>query len=241
MAKKKANKKKAAKKPRKKKAKKKAKKKTGPVEILLVLDGSGSMSVIRDDAIGAFNTFIEDQKKQPGKANLSLAIFNTNYELKLDGVDIKDAKPLDHSTYTPRGGTALFDAIGKSVADLEDRVEKSKIKPKGVVVAILTDGEENSSREFKREQIFELIKKRTDDGWDFAFLAAGQDAFAVGRGLGVIMSNTSGFSPCSSGIRGASAGVSNMVSHYRSGGQKAVRSSVEMSSLVKQETKKAGK
>lgn len=209
----------------KKKAAKKKSKAARSTEIVVVVDRSGSMESIRTDAMGGFNSFLAEQKKEPGKATMSVVLFDHEYEMLHSAVGIQDVPPLTESTYVPRGTTALYDAVGRAVNDVKARIDaaKKKDKPDGVVVAILTDGYENASKDFNQSSVFKMIEERTKAGWSFLFLAAHKDAFEVGRGLGIAANLTAMTKATGVGTRSAYGGVSNLVSNYRSGGQGAVR------------------
>ena len=82
-------------------------------EIISIVDRSGSMQSILDDAIGGFNTFLRSQQAQPGEAKLSLILFDHEYQVVHQAVDIQQVESLNQDTYVPRGSTALLDAVGK--------------------------------------------------------------------------------------------------------------------------------
>lgn len=153
--------------------------------VAVLVDRSGSMGQIREDAEGAINSFIEEQKEQSGKCTLRLAQFDTTYE---DVFKSKDISKVSKYNLQPRGMTALTDGIGKVVTDFgaELRALPENERPANVIVVIVTDGGENSSREFTTDQVHDLIKDQQDKyNWKFLFLAAGQDAIAVGGGYGI--------------------------------------------------------
>jgi hypothetical protein len=116
------------------------------------------------EARNGFNAFLESQQKLPGEARLTLVLFDHEYIVAHDGVPIKDALPLDEHTYVPRGTTALLDAIGRTINTIGERLDKTPEaeRPAKVIVAILTDGLENASQEFKRKQIFKMIKHQRE-------------------------------------------------------------------------------
>ena len=162
------------------------------IEIIVVLDRSGSMSTCVHDTIGGFNTFINEQKKAPGEAKLTLVQFDDRYEIVYNGKDIKDIPALTTETYVPRGMTSLFDAVMKTSIDVGDRLAKTpeSERPSLVIFVILTDGHENSSREFKLAQVKDMIKHQTEKyNWQFLFLGAGQDSFQA-EGIGMSAGNT---------------------------------------------------
>lgn len=185
---------------------------TVPTEIVCILDRSGSMQSIKADAIGGFNSFLEEQKRQPGEATMTIVLFDDRYELLASGTPIQEVEPLNENTYVPRGSTALNDAIGRTITALEAR------NPQNAIISILTDGVENASREFQKQQIKEMLKRCTDKGWFVAYLSASIDAFAESKSYGISQSQTSSFSADSRGIQTATLGVSYATSAYRSYG-----------------------
>jgi hypothetical protein len=150
------------------------------------MDRSGSMALCKDDAEGGLNHFIEMQKKEKGKAFFTLVQFDTEYEFVHTAVPIKD---VPHCELHPRGATALLDAVGRAIGETKDRhaAMKKSQRPGLVVFVILTDGQENSSREFtQKSQIKKMIEDcQEKDGWQFNFLAADQDAFAEAAAIGI--------------------------------------------------------
>ena len=119
-------------------------------EIICVIDRSGSMHSIREDAIGGFNVFLEDQKAVPGEAFLTLVQFDHEYVVTIEAMDIKEVSHLTHKTYEPRGSTALLDAIGKSIASTKKLIDglSENARPKEVIFVIITDGGENASKKY---------------------------------------------------------------------------------------------
>jgi uncharacterized protein YegL len=192
--------------------------KKGLVEIVSIIDRSGSMSSVKSDAIGGFNQFLQDQKELPGEALFTLVQFDDQYEVIHNGEKIQNVKPLDDKTYVPRGTTALLDAIGKTIVTVGERLDKTdeNDKPEKVIVSILTDGAENASSEYTRERISDMIKLQTDDySWEFIFLAANQDAFATAGGLSINAKNTMHFMDTGEGTRTAFKSINTMVSNNR--------------------------
>uniref|UniRef100_A4SCD7 VWA domain-containing protein n=1 Tax=Chlorobium phaeovibrioides (strain DSM 265 / 1930) TaxID=290318 RepID=A4SCD7_CHLPM len=150
--------------------------KKGYTHITVILDRSGSMASIRDDTIGGVNAFLEKQREAPGEATLTLVQFDSGnpYEVLRVFMAIGDVPPLDRETYVPRGGTPLLDALGRGINDIDASIGKLEEgeRPERVVVAVVTDGQENSSEEFSKEQVEKMIKEKSDAGWAFIFLSA---------------------------------------------------------------------
>lgn len=156
-------------------------------ELVVILDESGSMDNVKDDTIGGFNTFLETHQKLPGNANLTLVKFDTRYNIVHNGVDVRSVKPLDKTTYVPGSMTALLDAVGKAIDEVGKRYDASseEEKPGKVIFLIITDGQENSSVEYKLEKIKEkTIKRQNENEWEFIFMGADQDAWAQAGGMG---------------------------------------------------------
>jgi len=184
--------------------------------IICILDRSGSMSSIIGDSIGGFNTFLKKQKELPDEATITVALFDDKYELLYDNVDIKKAEEVTNTVWYPRGLTALYDAIGKTINDEKSRfVKLGKETPAKVLVCIVTDGLENASHEYKNDDIKKLIKKCENDDWNFIYLAANQNAFAVGTSFGVSGANTFTYTSNSSGVFDMSNTLINATVSYR--------------------------
>lgn len=151
--------------------------------IVFVLDRSGSMQSVRESTINGFNEFLTGQKNAPGMAKVTLIQFDNAIETVYEGLGVEGTPHLTWNTFQPRGGTALYDAIGYAIEKTDAAMSwATDVKP---LVVILTDGQENQSRKFSRSSIFELISSRRAMGWDFVFIGANQDAFSVGTSLGV--------------------------------------------------------
>ncbi len=163
-------------------------------DITLVVDRSGSMGSIREDAEGGVNSFIEQQRQADGEAVLTLVQFDTEYEFLYRGVPIDEVEPY---RLNPRGMTALLDAVGRAINETGGRLAAmpESERPGLVVFVIVTDGLENSSHEFTRSQIREMIQHQQEKyNWQFTFLGADQDAFAEAGGMGIDPSGVAQFS-----------------------------------------------
>jgi Mg-chelatase subunit ChlD len=164
-------------------------------DITLVVDRSGSMEAIRQDAMGGVNRFILDQAEKPGEAVLTLVQFDTEYEFVHRAKPIKD---VPEYVLTPRGGTALLDAVGRAINETGERLAAmpEANRPGLVVFVVMTDGEENSSKEFSKSQIKEKISHQQNNyGWQFVFLGANQDAFAEAGAMGMQAQAAANFTP----------------------------------------------
>ena len=142
--------------------------KTVKTHISIILDRTGSMESIKDDTIGGFNAFLKEQKAQPGEATLTLVQFDSQdpYEVIHAMKAIKEIPELDGKTYVPIANTPLLDAIGRGINDLGKKLDdmKKKERPEKIVLVVITDGQENASKEFSKKDIVKMIKKQEEDG-----------------------------------------------------------------------------
>jgi len=157
-------------------------------DITIVSDRSGSMNSVRDATIEAFNGYVSSQQQCAGQAQLTLVQFDDQYETPLSCVPIARTPSLNHPSYEPRGSTALFDAIGRTLVVTGARLNAMPAtqRPSKVLLVIQTDGYENASREFRAQQIQEMIAHQRDKyGWQFVFLGANQDAIMSAAKFGI--------------------------------------------------------
>lgn len=202
-------------------------------ELIVVMDMSGSMGSIRKDALGGFNQFVKDQKAAPGEARLTLVFFDHEY------MPIYEAKPLEKveelgSEYAPRGSTALLDAVGKTLNDQAARINKESWAD-NVIMAIITDGEENSSKKFDRETIKKMVKHAEEHKWSVLYLVANVDAFSDKHSIGTQASNTANFTASAVGSTSSYASMSNKTTSLRGGVQ-----GQSLSDIVDENDKKFG-
>ena len=184
--------------------------------IICILDRSGSMSSIMKDSIGGFNTFLQQQRDLPDEATITVALFDDKYELLYDNVDIKKAKDLTSKEWFPRGVTALYDAVCKTINAEKANFAKLGVEaPAKVLVCVVTDGMENASRENTQDDTQKLIKECEKNDWNFIYLAANQDAFDVGTGFGISGGNTFTYTATADGVTNMSNKMSNVTASYR--------------------------
>lgn len=186
--------------------------------ITFILDRSGSMSSIRQDVIGGFNSFVEDQKKGDGKCTFTLVKFDNEYEVSYNGTEVALVQPLNSTTYVPRGTTALLDAIGRGITETGAFLAKmsEEDRPLHVIFVIQTDGAENASVEYTHEKIKEMISHQTDKySWKFVYLGADQDAFAMAHTYGINAGNTMAYANSSNGNTAVYGKLSEKISLCR--------------------------
>lgn len=190
--------------------------------IVTILDESTSMDSARDSTISAYNEFIQGQQSlrtrlvDGHKASASLLKFgDSRVERVYRNVPLVNVEPLSRTTYRPYGGTNLFDAIGSAMMDVRSILQEvSEDQRPAVIVMIITDGEENTSRTYTRQDVLELVKAAEKADWTFMFLGANIDAFAVGSSFGMNAHNTLQYN--TSNMAGTMDAVGSAMSAVRS-------------------------
>ena len=183
-------------------------------EVICIIDRSGSMNEIKNDAIGGFNFFLNSQKEFEGETSFSLILFNDSYDFIYKGKNIKKVQMLDKKSYRPKGTTAMLDAIGTAIDKIGNKIHKTpeEKRPEKVIVAILTDGLENASKEYSYEQIASKIKLQQETyNWEFVFLAANQNAVVAAEKISIKQEDAFNFEASSKGTHEAFNRMEKMV------------------------------
>jgi uncharacterized protein YegL len=183
--------------------------------IIVILDRSGSMTDIRDATEEGLNGFLKKQAAEPGDVKLTVVQFDTEYEVVYDLISIED---MEYIKLEPRGATALLDSVGKTLTQAKKRYDDAEpdSRPDKVFVVITTDGEENSSIEYNRNQINNLIDKARDVwNWQVIFTAANQDAIATAADLSIKHGNAITFAATKTGISELYKSLSHNMSAQR--------------------------
>lgn len=193
--------------------------KKNSTEMVFILDRSGSMKNLTSDTIGGFNSMIETQKNEPGEAFVTTVLFDDQYELLHDHVNINEIKPITNKEYYARGCTALLDAVGKTINSIGSRLSATPEdeRPDKVIFVITTDGMENSSREFNKKAVKEMIEHQQDKySWTFMFLGANMDAVSEAASLGINTDFAKTYTANSIGTRSVYASMTKAMSCTRS-------------------------
>lgn len=198
--------------------------KKGFTDIVLVLDESGSMDIVKDETVHAFTKYFEEQWAQPGEVKIGVVRFASTvaeYTEVVKGGDL---------FYNPSGGTALYDAIGYTI-EYKGKVYASMTedeRPENVIIVIQTDGEENSSKKFFGDKIKSMIEhQQSKYNWAFVFLGANQDAVLAGAGMGIAMASSISYSNNDAGIKGVTEALSGYTKTVRSAGAAAAAFTVD--------------
>ena len=145
------------------------------MDLFFILDRSGSMYGSENDTINGFNAFVEKQAAKNHNILVTVVLFDGKYEVLYARKPISEVKPLTDREYFVRGSTALLDAIGRTVNTYKGEVNHA-------MCIITTDGYENSSREFNRDQIKDMVE---NSGWEFVYIGADIDAYAEASHIGI--------------------------------------------------------
>lgn len=191
-------------------------------ELIVVLDESGSMGCVEDTIVRGLNEFIQEQQKVPGEAKMTLVTFSTTMRTKIDGEDIQKVKLLVKEDFNPSGSTALYDAVAKTIDNVGKRLADmpEDERPQSVIFQIITDGEENASREFTQKDVLDRITLQKEKyNWNFLFMAANIDASKAGNAIGI--NATLNFMSTDNSARGMSKAYSTYSKSLRSGGSSA--------------------
>jgi uncharacterized protein YegL len=177
--------------------------KKGLTELVFILDKSGSMSGLEKDTIGGYNSMLEKQKAIDGECHITTVLFDNNYELLHDRIDIKAVSPITEKEYQVGGSTALLDAIGMTIHKIGNAQKHTAddYRAEKVMFVIITDGEENSSREYSAEKIKAQIERQKKNyGWEFIFLGANINAVETAGRFGISADRAQNYHADSEGV-----------------------------------------
>lgn len=179
----------------KKQIKKKVSKTVGETLVNFILDKSGSMESVKSATISGFNEYINTLKKDGNKYSFSLTLFDTQIETPFINTPLNEVDNLDAEKYDTNGSTALYDAVCTTIKKVDEKVGQK------VITIIMTDGEENASKEYTQVQMKAMIAEREKKGnWSFVYLGANQDSYVNAQKFGISQMNTSNFVATDAGI-----------------------------------------
>ena len=192
--------------------------KKGLTEMVFIIDKSGSMEGLEKDTIGGFNSMLKEQQAVEGEAIVTTVLFDNRYELLHDRIDIRAVSPLTEKNYTVGGNTALLDALGKTIRKIREVQEHTAedYRAEKVLFTIITDGEENASREYSAERIKARIEyQKQKYGWEFVFFGANMDAVLEAEKLGISAEYAQNYRADASGTSTAYSAISAISTAYR--------------------------
>lgn len=177
--------------------------KKNTMELVFILDKSGSMHGLEADTIGGFNSVIDEQKKLEGEVLVSTVLFSNSSETVHDRVSISKIKKMTDSDYRTSGCTALLDAVGGTIEHIEKihKYIRPEDVPEKTMFVITTDGLENASKKYKGDQVRKMVEKKKEEGWEFIFLASNIDAAEAAVSIGIDAENAERFESTAAGSR----------------------------------------
>lgn len=190
----------------------------GLTELVCILDKSGSMGGLETDTIGGYNAMLEKQKAVEGECRITTVLFDNNYELLHDRIDIQAVGPITDKEYFVGGTTALLDAIGRTILKIGNALKHTseEYRAEKVMVLIITDGEENASCEYSAKRVKQMIEcQKAQFGWDFIFLGANIDAVETAGRFGIAPDRAQNFHADSRGVELNFKVMSEAVTQYR--------------------------
>lgn len=172
-------------------------------ELVCILDKSGSMRGLEKDTIGGFNSLLEKQMKEAGAVRVTTVLFDHRYTLLHKRLPIMDVMPITDKEYEAGGMTALLDAVGRTIDMLKDTLKNRKKSEMPLVLfVIITDGEENASKEYSLDTVRKKIEAcKNENTWEFLYLGANVDAFAAASSIGISKGHTTQYHADQEGIR----------------------------------------
>lgn len=185
--------------------------------MVFILDRSGSMSGLEADTIGGFNAMIDKQKKEEGAAFVTTVLFHTQYSVLHDRLMIDKVPAMTDKDYFVGGGTALLDAVGMTIRQIETihKYARPEDVPAHTVFIITTDGQENSSTQFRYADVKKMIEAAKEKGWEFLYLGANIDAAAEAAKIGISRERAANYEASACGTRSLFKAMNSSVASVR--------------------------
>ena len=205
----------------------------GLIELVFILDRSGSMSGLETDTIGGFNSMIANQKKGEGEAIVSTVLFDDQAEVLHDRINIEKIELMSDEQYYVRGCTALLDAVGGAIHHIGNihKYARDEDRPEKTLFIITTDGLENSSKIYNYDRVKNMIERQKESfGWEFIFLGANIDAVEVAGRFGIKASRAVNYESDSKGTQLNYSVISETVTRMRQ-----TKSAADMSMVLDEE------
>lgn len=191
--------------------------KKGLTELVFILDRSGSMGGLEKDTIGGYNAMLNKQKEEDGECRVTTVLFDGRAELLHDRIEMQAVSLMTDKEYFVRGSTALLDAMGTTIHKIDNAIKHTAddFRPENVLFVIITDGEENSSREYSASKIKDLVEQQTKVGWEFIFLGANIDAVETASHIGISADNAQNYHADREGVQLNFKTASEMAASFR--------------------------
>lgn len=185
------------------------------VELVFVIDASGSMNKLVQDTIGGFNSLIEKQKADEGETRVTAFTFNHSVKKIYDNTEVNSISPLSGYNYIPAGSTALYDGIGTAIDFVGERLAATPEdeRPAKIIVVVITDGYENASKEYTLKDVKDRIEhQQTKYSWEFMYLGADINSMKEAKSLGFNPSFSKQYTASSEGTQTVYSAVNTVAS-----------------------------
>lgn len=156
------------------------------LDVVFILDKSGSMGGSEENTITSFNEYLEREKKNKYKTRITTILFSDEWNYLYKGEDVLKVHPISEEEYFVGGCTALYDALGEGINYIQKKKDKDR-----VLFIVITDGYENASRKYNQTKIKRMIKEHSN--WEFIYIGADIDSFAAGSSIGFKKDNIASF------------------------------------------------
>lgn len=187
------------------------------IELVFVLDDSGSMWSLTKDTISNYNKLLEERRKE-GNCIVSTIVFNKYRKVIHDRISIDKVKNITTEDYVTGGSTALYDAVGATIDEIGKALNNTpeEERPEKVIFVIITDGEENASIEYSQKDVLEIITHQKEKyNWDFSFIGANIDAKKAANDIGISLNDAFAYSNNSTGTQSVYKSLDNAIHSYR--------------------------
>lgn len=213
-------------------------------ELVFILDRSGSMGGLEKDTIGGYNSVLEKQRETEGECIITTVLFDHCCEILHDRTDVRFIRKLTEKDYSVGGCTALLDAMGKTIQKISTAHKNmsEEGRPEKVMVVVITDGEENSSRTYSLKKVRAMIEHHKKKfGWEFVFLGANIDAVATARSFGISADRAAEYVPDEDGVELNFEVMRSAVSEFRHAGRLSKNCLEDIRCDMKKRSKGAGR
>ena len=187
------------------------------LDLIVILDRSGSMYGLENDTIGGVNSMLDEQRKLEVPVKVTIVEFNNKVDILKDRIDVKEVQNLTKEDYVPQGTTALLDAMGNTLSKFKAN-EEVNAEGNRVLVVVTTDGKENASKEWTKEKVKQLVSELEKEfKYEFVFLGADIDAVSAASSVGINPQRSMKFKKTSAGVQANFKAVNVMMNSLMSG------------------------
>jgi len=184
--------------------------------ILFILDKSGSMNSCKTQTINGFNEQLQELNKTSDiKTFVSLVEFSSSVEIVFWNKPLEEVEYLNNETYEPNGSTAMLDAVGQAVSKLKNDTHINDDDDVTFLVIIISDGEENSSKEYNWNTVKNIITECKEESWTITYMGSNQDLSEIQKRMNIYSGNTMSYTSTGIGTQTAFCAMATSLGNYR--------------------------